>query len=316
LQEEEEEEFSEEELEEVKEQALRETGKLMDQLTGSLPKFSDDTLKLMEEELPMQESKEESAEKDFASLNEEQKKIFSYFIQVAGMEEQIVGALEGSRLKKKDNPNSNIGNIILIGEHQSGKTRLATFITKTLKKASGETGKHLGKIHAEKLNHKDIAKTLSSMTGGYLLIEKAGDLSYETITRLSLLMEQETGGLLVLLEDDRAGIKKLMEKDPNFIKKFTEQVKIPIFTSDELVIFARFYAHEKHYIIDDMGILAVYDSISKIQKPDEAITLADVANIIDEAIGRIKKGGIHKVIKRGRYRKDGFTLLMEKDFEN
>lgn len=154
------------------------------------------------------------------------------------------------------------------------------------------------------------------MAGGYLIIEKAGDISQQTATKLSLLMEQNTDGLLVIMEDTGNRIKKLLSQDVNLAKKFTERIKIPVFTSDELVEFAKAYAEEQECEIDDMGILALYNRISNIQKLDEATTLTEVKEIVDDAIASAERGGLKKIFGGKKFNPDGYLYLREKDFED
>ena len=157
---------------------------------------------------------------------------------------------------------------------------------------------------------------LKKIAGGYLIIEKAGDLSQETVTKLSLLMEQNTKGLTIIMEDTRVGIEKVLARDVNFTRKFTERIKIPVFTSDELVEFAKAYAIEQECEIDDMGILALYNCISNIQKLDEATTLTEVKEIVDDAIDHAERGGLKKLFGGKRYSPEGYLYLREKDFQN
>jgi len=155
---------------------------------------------------------------------------------------------------------------------------------------------------------------LKKVAGGYLIIEKAGDMSQETVTKLSLLMEQDTQGLMIIMEDTRAGIEKVLGRDANFTRKFTERIKIPVFTSDELVEFAKSYALEQECEIDDMGILALYNCISNIQKLDEATTLTEVKEIVDTAIDHADRGGLKKLFGGKKYSPEGYLYLREKDF--
>ena len=207
------------------------------------------------------------------------------------------------------------GNILIMGGRGSGKTVLATDLIKVLQKKDGPTPGKVGKITGDSLNQKDLSQLLKKVAGGYLIIEKAGELTQETVTRLSLLMEQNTEGLLFLLEDTRKGIEKALGMDLNFAKKFTERIKIPVFTSDELVEFAKAYADEQECEIDDMGILALYNRISNIQKLDEATTLSEVKEIVDLAISSAERGGLKKLFGGKKFSPEGYLYLREKDFE-
>lgn len=198
-------------------------------------------------------------EEPITELNEEQKEIFSYFVPVTGMEQQLCQVLEGTLHRRGNSNTSATGNILIMGGRGSGKTVLATDIIKAIQKSSKQSNGKIGKIAAASLNQKDLSQLLKKVAGGYLIIEKAGDMSQETVTKLSLLMEQDTQGLMIIMEDTRAGIEKVLGRDANFTRKFTERIKIPVFTSDELVEFAKAYALEQECEIDDMGILALYN---------------------------------------------------------
>ena len=247
-------------------------------------------------------------------LTEGQREIFSYFVSVTGMEQQLCQVLEGTQRKKRKDNTSSSGNILIMGGRGSGKTILATNIIKAIHTDAKHPPK-VGKIMGESLNQKDLSQLLKKIAGGYLIIEKAGEMSPETITRLSLLMEQNTEGLLFILEDARKQIEKVLSQDANFAKKFTERIKIPVFTSDELVEFAKAYAREQDCEIDDMGILALYNRISNIQKLDEATTLTEVKEIVDLAISSAERGGLKKLFGGKKFSPEGYLYLREKDFE-
>ncbi len=251
-----------------------------------------------------------------SKLSPEQKKIFSYFVPISGMEQQLCQVLEGALHRKGNDNTSASGNILITGGRGSGKTVLATDFIKVIQKSGQHPGGKVGKITGEALNQKELSQLLKKVAGGYLIVEKAGKITQQTATKLSLLMEQDTGGLLVIMEDTSSGIKKLLGLDANFAKKFTERIKIPIFTSDELVEFAKAYADEQQCEIDDMAILALYNRISNIQKLDEATTLTEVKEIVDEAIARAERGGLKKIFGRKKFNQDGYLYLRERDFED
>ncbi len=268
-----------------------------------------------EETLFESEIKMASEEEPVRKLSEEQKEIFSYFVPVTGMEQQICQVLEGALHRKGRENSSGSGNILIMGGRGSGKTVLATDMIKALQKEGGHQEGKVGKITGESLNQKDLSQLLKKIAGGYLIIERAGEISQETATRLALLMEQDTDGLLFILEDTRKGIEKVLSQDANFAKKFTERIKIPVFTSDELVEFAKAYAFEQECEIDDMGILALYNRISNIQKLDEATTLTEVKEIVDMAISSAERGGFKKLFGGKKFSPEGYLYLREKDFE-
>ena len=259
-------------------------------------------------------------EEDFeavTSLSEELRGIFTYFVSIKGMEEQICQALTGAARHLKTGKDASTGNMVIQGGSGSGKTVLATAMVKALQKETGRSKGKVGKIEASALNKKDVASLLKKISGGCLIIEKAGDISKETAVRLSLLLKSDTSGLFVIMEDTHRGIEKALGRDEGFASRFSEKINIPIFTSDELVSFAKAYANELGYTIDEMGILALYNSISNIQKYDRATTLTEVKEIVDDAISKSEKGGLRKafsIITSRRYDDEDYVILREKDF--
>lgn len=271
-------------------------------------------------EAPEQKNGEQAAGKKPAieKLNEEQKAIFSYFVPVAGMEQQICKVLSSSVSRFASNAPSGTGNILIQGGNGCGKTVLATSLIKALQKELKRPNAKIGKIDAEVLNKKDLAKLMAKIAGGFLIIERAGGLDRETAVRLSLLLEQDKSGIMVIMEDTRTGLNEALLKDEGLSKKFTERIKIPIFTSDELVEFGKAYAHDLDYEIDTMGVLALYNRISNIQRLDQPTTLTEVKEIVDEAIAKADKKSIKKalsIITSRRYTNDDYIILREKDFE-
>lgn len=251
--------------------------------------------------------------KPITHLSKEQKAIFTYFVPVSGMEPQICQAMEGSieHLEKGIKG----GNILIQGARGSGKTVLATALVKAIQNEIGKPGKRVGKIDAVSLNQKNIPELLKKVAGGCLIIEKIGGISRETAVKLSLALEADDTGILVIAEDTREGITKAMGRDESFARRFTEKITLPIFTSDELVSFAKSYAHELTYEIDEMAVLALYNRISNIQRLDKATTLTEVKEIVDEAIANSEKFSIKKVFFSKKYKDDDYVILHEKDFE-
>lgn len=281
---------------------------------GKAAAVSQDTGVLPEIKLP-DDLKEEQKAYD---LTEEQKELFSYFLPVPGMEDQIRQILLGAKSRLGNSVTSLTGNILIQGEEGSGKTVFATSLIKAIEKEVGNEDAKIGKISASSLNGKDFAALIPQIDGGYLIIDKAGELNRETALRMSQLMEQNTRGMVILLEDTRAGIRKAMQLDFGFAKKFTEKVDIPIFTIDELVEFGKSYAKEMECTIDQMGVLALYNRINNIQKLERATTLAEVKDIVDEAIENAEGGGIKKAfgsIFSKKYNENDYLILHEKDFE-
>ena len=253
-----------------------------------------------------------------SKLSKELREIFTYFVPITGMEEQLCQALTGASQHLTKGATAGTGNMIIQGGSGSGKTVLATSMIKALQKETGKPNGKIGKIEASVLNQKDVAALLKKVAGGCLIIEKAGDLSRETALKLSLLLEQDTSGVLVIIEDTKHGIQKALSRDDGFAAKFSEKINIPIFTSDELVSFAKSYANELGYTIDEMGVLALYNSISNIEHADRETTLTEVKEIVDKAVAHSEKGGLKKafsIITYRRYDEDAYIILREKDFD-
>ena len=253
-----------------------------------------------------------------SKLSKELREIFTYFVPITGMEEQLCQALTGASQHLTKGATAGTGNMIIQGGSGSGKTVLATSMIKALQKETGKPNGKIGKIEASVLNQKDVAALLKKVAGGCLIIEKAGDLSRETALKLSLLLEQDTSGVLVIIEDTKHGIQKALSRDDGFAAKFSEKINIPIFTSDELVSFAKSYANELGYTIDEMGVLALYNSISNIEHADRETTLTEVKEIVDKAVAHSEKRGLKKafsIITSRRYDEDDYIILREKDFD-
>lgn len=253
-----------------------------------------------------------------SKLSKELREIFTYFVPITGMEEQLCQALTGASQHLTKGTTAGTGNMIIQGGSGSGKTVLATSMIKALQKETGKPNGKIGKIEASALNQKDVAALLKKVAGGCLIIEKAGDLSRETALKLSLLLEQDTSGVFVIIEDTKHGIQKALSRDEGFAAKFSEKINIPIFTSDELVAFAKSYANELGYTIDEMGVLALYNSISNIEHADRETTLTEVKEIVDKAVAHSEKGGLKKafsIITSRRYDEDDYIILREKDFD-
>ena len=263
------------------------------------------------------EPEDETGFEAVTSLGEELRGIFTYFVSIKGMEEQICQALTGAARHLITGKDASTGNMVIQGGSGSGKTVLATAMVKALQKETGKPKGKVGKIEASALNKKDVASLLKKISGGCLIIEKAGDISKETAVRLALLLKSDTSGLFVIMEDTHRGIEKALGRDEGFASRFSEKINIPIFTSDELVSFAKAYANELGYTIDEMGILALYNSISNIQKYDKATTLTEVKEIVDDAIHKSEKGGLRKafsIITSRRYDDEDYVILRENDF--
>ena len=251
-------------------------------------------------------------------LTEEQKKLFSYFVPIRGVSEQIVDVLENDKRGKKKNGTSKSGNILVVGRKGTGKTVLAVNIVKAIQKQRQAKQGRVAIVTGDALNKKELSGIIPKLNGGAMIIEKAGKLNTRTIRELNELMEGKTNELLIILEEQRKGIEKMMTANPEFKKKFTSKIELPIFINDELVTFGQTYAKEMGYRIDDMGILALYSRIDIMQREDHAVTVAEVKNIMDEAIDHSKKGNVKHLVKRvfGKNTDEGErVILTEEDFK-
>jgi len=252
-----------------------------------------------------------------AGLTEEQKKLFSYFVPVHGMSEQIVKVLQDDKECKSRYGTSRIGNVLIVGRKGSGKTVLAVDIVKAIQKSRKMKQGKVAIVKADSLNKKNVAEIVEKLHGGALVIEKASRLKRKTIEDLCEVMEGQTGELLVVLEDERKPIDRMLGDYPNFKKKFTSRIEVPVFINDELVTFAQTYAKENGYKIDEMGILALYSEIDVLQREEKVITVTDVKNIIDDAIENANKPSLKKLIKKvtGKNKDESDrVILKEEDF--
>ena len=256
--------------------------------------------------------------KKLEQLTDEQKSIFSYFIPVKGMEDQLCRAYNGVMEHFAKKETAKTGNLIIQGAPGCGKTVLDTSFIKVLQKGGEQPTGKIGKIDASALNKKDVQQLVRKVAGGCLIIERAGDINKSTAQSLSYIMEHDITGTLYILEDTSKGIKKALAADAEFAEKFTERISVPIFTNDELVSFALSYSSELGYKIDEMAILALHNRISNIERLDQATTLTEVKEIVDEAIDREAHGGLKKAISiltAKRYTEDDKIVLTENYFE-
>lgn len=253
-----------------------------------------------------------------AGLTEEQKKLFSYFVPVHGMSEQLVEVLQNDKKCKSRYGTSRIGNLLIIGRKGSGKTVLAVDVVKAIQKARKLKQGKVGIVTADALNKKDVAEILKKLHGGAIIIEKASKLSRQTIETMCEIMEGQTGELLVVLEDQRKPMEKMLAAYPQFSKKFTSRLELPVFINDELVTFGQTYAKENGYKIDEMGILALYSRIDMLQREERVVTVADVKEILDDAIENSQKASLKKLVKKiiGKDTDDSDRILLrEEDFK-
>ena len=252
-----------------------------------------------------------------AGLTEEQKKLFSYFVPVRGMSEQLVDVLEQDKQCTNRQGTSKTGNLLIIGRKGSGKTVLAVDVVKAIQKQRKLKQGKVATITGDSLNKEKIKEIVSKLYGGALIIEKAGRMNEKTVQRLNKAMERDTGELLIVLEEQRKPLDRLLSSNKEFRRKFTSRLEVPIFINDELVTFGQTYAKENGFKIDEVGILALYSRIDMLQREDHVVTVAEVKEIMDEAIEHVQKTNVKKIVKRvlGKGRDDADrVILSEKDF--
>ena len=245
-------------------------------------------------------------------MTEDEEKMFTYFAKVPGLREQIVEALYDVQINASDKT-SKTGNVIVMGGRETGKTRLISGLIPAICKELNLEASKVAYVFADQINDKNIAEIVKKMSGGFLVIENANQLTKETVEQLNKAMEFRTDGLIVIIEDEKIGMRKLIARFPKFTSKFTSMINIPVFTNDELVNFAKVYTRENGYMIDQMGMLALYNLISTSQKEDQPMNIGAVKDMIDNAIMK-SKGGIRKLISKKKVNQDGYKVLYEKDF--
>lgn len=244
-------------------------------------------------------------------LTDEEKQLFTYFVAVPGMKEQLLDVLCDVQKGAADRT-SRTGNVIVMGGRETGKTRLISSLIPAICKELNIEASKVAYIFAEDLNGKDIEEIAAKLAGGFLVIENANQLSQETAAELEEVMNGNTKGMIVILEDEKIGMRKLIARYPKLAKKFTSMINIPVFTNDELVNFAKVYTMENGFRIDQMGMLALYNLIGINQKEDQPMCIGTVKKMLDDAMTRAQSG----LFKRSKKRvdRDGYTVLLEKDF--
>ena len=251
-----------------------------------------------------------------AVLDDEEQKLFKYFSSIPGMEKQLVDVLMDTQMAAADFTSST-GNVIIMGNCESGKTTLSELLVKAICRELKIPAAKIAKVTAQQLNGKDIGKIVAQLSGGFLLIQDMNQMDAETVEALNQAMETPTEGLTVIIEDEKIGMRKFIARNPKLIEKFTSRIAIPVFTNDELVNFAKIYTNEAGYKIDEMGILALYSLISDNQKEDEPMTVGGVKRLVDDAISKAESGTrkLQRNLSKSRLDRDGFVILYEKDFK-
>ena len=285
--------------------------------TIPLGKVGQNTVPISIEEVLKQETTEERRIRILNNgqptrMNDEQRRIFTYFARVPGMDQQILEAMSGA-YEYAGEHTSNRGNIAIMGSEGTGKTRLTQGLITAMCRDMNLEAVKTARIEGFTMNQKDPAKIVGKMAGGFLIIEGASDMKQETVEKLSRAMEFRTDCMILIIEDEKSKMRSLLSREPEFAKKFAKVISIPVFTNDELVTFARTYATENRCEMDELGTLALYTRISNNQSEEEPVTIAQVKEIMDEAIGRAKKGS-RRFGRAGKKNKEKIFILHEKDF--
>ena len=248
-------------------------------------------------------------------LTEEQKQLFSYFVPIRGVSEQLVEILDNDKRCRNRYGTSRTGNILILGRKGSGKTVLAVDIVKAIQKQRRLKQGKVAIVTGDSLNKKDIGSIIDKLNGGALIIEKASKMNDRTIRELNDMMDEQTGELLFLLEDQKKPLERMFASHREFKRKFTSRLELPVFINDELVTFGQTYAKENGYRIDEMGILALYSRIDMMQREDHAVTVAEVKEIIDEAISHSQKANVKHLVKRvfGRNTDNSDHIILKED---
>ncbi|MCQ2511158.1 MAG: hypothetical protein MJ116_11945, partial [Lachnospiraceae bacterium] len=285
--------------------------------TIPLSKLGQNTVPISIEDVLRQETPEERRIRILndakpTRMNDEQRKIFTYFARIPGMDRQILSALSGV-YKYAGEHTSKRGNIAVMGARGTGKTRLTQGLLANMCKDMGLEAAKVARVKGYVMNKRDMAELVNKMAGGFLIIEDAGEMTSETIENLNKAMEFRTDCMIVIMEAAKAEMRALLKEHTDFAEKFNTVINIPAFTNDELVTFARTYCAENNCQMDELGVLALYTLISNNQSEEEPVTIADVKKMVDNAILRAQSTG--KRFGRGRRKKDKLTILYEKDFD-
>lgn len=243
-------------------------------------------------------------------MSDTQRQIFTYFARIPGMDNQILEAMTNV-YEHVGEHTSKAGNIAIMGAVGTGKSRLSDGLIKAMCRDMQIDVAKYARITGDKMNMLDPAKVVSRMSGGFLIIENASDMSSKTIQQLDQAMEFRTDCMILIIEDEKTSMRAFLKRYEHFAEKFSGRISIPVFTNDELVTFARTYCAENNCQMDELGVLALYSLISNGQSEDQPMTISEVKNIVDAAMAKAKRGG-----RRGRKSssKDKTVILYEKDF--
>ncbi|MCI5959844.1 MAG: hypothetical protein MRZ47_09265 [Lachnospiraceae bacterium] len=270
-----------------------------------------------ESEKAVSENKEDENKEDTKShtrrqLSKEEKELFGMVAKTKKVQEEIAHTVDNISLDPA------VGNVIITGEKGVGTLELATNIIKEVSVENKNFSGRVAKITGEQLNTRNIPDTLKGLNNGALIIEQAGDLSdFSLIAIADYLRGAHNDGLIIFLEDTKQALDALCKKDNMPLNSFNLRIDVAALDNDGLVNFGREYALEQEYSIDEMGMLALYTSISNRQTSQHAVTVEEVKEIVDQAIIKSEKGSVSHimdVILKKRYDENDMIILREKDF--
>lgn len=293
-------------IEEIEEQQ-EQTGK-----ADKRPKSA--RLKKQKAEEASEKEEEQPIERDQAkvrSLSREEKELFASFIQSRHSKEQLIKAIDSLSMA------AYTGNLIITGEEGMDMLTLAKNIVRDVRVTDRNFSGKVAKITGQGLNDRKVEETLEQLNNGALIIETASGMSPETAVKLHRSLQQERVGIIVIMVDTKKAMKKLLLGTPDLYGDFPARIDLEALSNDTLVSFGKQYAREMEYSIDDLGMLALHTRIEELQTIDHVVTVAEVKQIVDEAIHHASRktlGHFFDVLLARRYDDEDMVILTEKDF--
>ena len=257
----------------------------------------------------MKIEKAPSSKRDF---DKEEKLVFGRFEGIEWLKAEIVNAIDNISMEPSH------GNVVVVGTESSGRRNIAIDIVRVMQQLENGFKGKVAKISGEALNKKDIPLTVKKLKKGALIIENAQDLTPSSARIVAEALELETEHVLVVMEGDKEGMETLFDSSRAIMDRvFNARIELQDYTTDDLVAYGKGYAKEQEYVIDDMGVLAMYRRIGDMQTLEHAVTLEEVREIVDNAIKHVDKKNMSHfmdVLLAKRYDDDDYIILREKDF--
>lgn len=268
----------------------------------------------MEEEIPRQEPMAEEPireKRKLRNLTKEERELFGQYIQGRSMKDQLVQALDNISMAPYT------GNVIVTGGEGMDSIGLAKNIIREIQMTDSNFSGKTAKISGSNLNTRDVKEIIGSLNNGALIIQKASAMNEETAESLYKVLQQEHLGIVVVMEDCKKPMDRFLQRNEKLAQCFTARVNIAALSNDALVAFAKKYAREKEYSIDELGLLALHTRIADMQTSDHAVTVMDVKEIMEEAIESAERksiGHFFDIIFGKRYDEEDMIILKENDF--